>query len=414
MEVAKDVAGLPGWGGIPHLEAVIECPAYSRGGVLIDRPGYHAGACLWYHPAAGLKVPPVPPVPPTEDVDRAKALLLVELYGDFPFEDDASRAHALAALLLPFIRQMIDGPTPLHLLDAPVEGTGKTLLANCMGVVVTGRDVESIAEGRDDEEWRKRITSILAEGPTFILLDNINRTLDSGALASALTARTWKDRILGSTKTISLPNAAVWLASGNNTKMSRELIRRTVWCRLDSRTDAPWERSDFRHANLFTWTKENRGQLVWAALVLCQAWVAAGRPKGKEVLGMYESWAETMGGILQVIGVPGLLTNADKFRKASGDMSNEWRSFVVSWWQKFADNPVGVRELFLLAAGEQMLDSVLGDKGERSQRTRLGRALGKMRERVIGDLCIKDCGEDHSATQKYRLEPTGDMRWEEV
>ena len=38
--------------------------------------------------------------------------------------------------------------------------------------------------------------------------------------------------------------------------------------------------------------KANRGQLVWAALTLCQAWVAAGKPPGKETLGMFEAWAE--------------------------------------------------------------------------------------------------------------------------
>src|SRR5207244_2518221 len=102
-----------------------------------------------------------------------------------------------------------------------------------------------------------------------------------------------------------LPNRAVWLASGNNTKLSRELIRRTLWCRLDARVDAPWERSEFRHPHLIRWAKENRGALVHAALTLCQAWVAAGRPAGQRTLGMFEGWAEVVGGVLEVAGVPG-------------------------------------------------------------------------------------------------------------
>src|SRR5262249_46038918 len=158
---------------------------------------------------------------------QARRLLLEELLGDFPFRDDASRAHALAALLLPFVRHLIDGPTPLHLLDAPVEGTGKTLLAAVIALVATGRSAEALAEGSGDEEWRKRLTAVLAEGPTFILLDNLRRVLDSGALAAALTAVVWKDRLLGFSKMAVLPNTAVWLASGNNTSLSRELIRRT-------------------------------------------------------------------------------------------------------------------------------------------------------------------------------------------
>jgi putative DNA primase/helicase len=140
---------------------------------------------------------------------RAAITLLPELLGDFTFKDPASRAHAFAAIVLPFVRQMIDGPTPLHLLDAPVEGTGKTLLASAISLISTGRDAQTIPDAGNEEEWRKRITAILLDAPTFILLDNLNRTPDSSALAAALTTRSWKDRLLGYSKTVNLPNRAV-------------------------------------------------------------------------------------------------------------------------------------------------------------------------------------------------------------
>jgi hypothetical protein len=329
--------------------------------------------------------------------------LLVELLGDFPFKDQASRAHALAAMILPFMRPLVDGPTPLHLLDAPVEGTGKTLLGTIITLIATGREAEVIAEGESDEEWRKRITAVLAEGPTFILLDNLKRTLDSGAVASVLTSTVWKDRILGYSKTARLPNIAVWLASGNNTRLSRELIRRTLLSRVDARVDAPWERTEFRHPNLIAWTKENRGRLIGAVLTLCQAWVAAGRPAGKQTLGMFESWAQVIGGILDVAGVPGLLANAREFRATRVDQVSEWRAFIEAWWHQYGINPVGVAGLFALATDQKLLDSVLGDKGERSQRTKLGFALAAAVDRVFGDYRVEQGGEDHSKRQQYRL-----------
>jgi hypothetical protein len=404
LEVVKDLATLPEWQDIPILEAVVETPVFTNRGELIRSPGFHPGARLWYHPAANLHVPDVPSIPSTADIERARHLMLTELLGDFPFENDASRAHALAALLLPFVRATIDGPTPLHLFDAPAEGTGKTLLASCLSEVCTGRPVEAIAEASDDEEWRKRITAVLIEGPTIILLDNLNRILDAGALASVLTSRVWKDRVLGVSKTVRAPNLAVWLASGNNTRLSRELIRRTVWCRLDARTDAPWERTGFRHKNLMKWVKQHRGELVWAALVLCQAWIAAGRLPGTQTLGMFESWAETMGGILQVAGVTGLLTNATTFRQQATDKAGDWREFVVAWWQQFAGERVGVHALFELAEREQLLGSVLGDKQGRAAQTRLGMALAKMRGRVIGSYRILADDDDHKGRRTYRLE----------
>jgi hypothetical protein len=404
-EVVRDVRAMPAFPGIPPVRAVVECPTFSHDGELVVTPGYHAGARLLYHPAPGLAVPEVSERPTAEEVKEARRLLMDELYGDFPFVDAASKAHAITATIQPFARPMIDGPTPQTLYDAPVEGTGKTLCVTCATLVATGREPEAISEARDDDEWRKRITATLSESPTFVFLDNINRTLDSGALASALTATTWKDRILGVSRTIRVPNTATWLASGNNTRLSRELIRRTLWCRLDAKQDAPWERTTFRHPRLIVWAKENRGKLVWAVLTLCRAWIVAGRPKGKQTLGMFESWAEVMGGVLDVAGIPGLLANAKDFRKAAADQTDEWRAFVAAWWAKHGRESVGVQQLFELAKGQCLLDSVLGDREERSQRTRLGWAMRKARDRVCGAYRIEYRGEDNSDRAQYGLTP---------
>jgi len=409
-EVVEDLASLPDWPGLPVIDRIAESPTFSAAGQLIDRPGFHADARLWYAPAPGLTVPPVPEAPTQAEIERARHWLLVELFGDFPFVGDASRAHALAALLLPLVRDMIDGPTPLHLLDAPTEGTGKTLLASAIAIVTTGRDVEAVAEAHNDDEWRKRFTATLSEAPTLVLLDNINKTLDSGALAAVLTARVWKDRLLGVSKTLTLPNSAVWLASGNNTRLSRELIRRTLWCRLDSKTEAPWERTEFRHPNLIPWAKEHRGQLLWAALTLCRAWIAAGRPPGSQTLGMFEAWAEVIGGILDVAGVPGLLANAKEFRAQRADAESEWKAFVAAWWEKYRNLPVGVAKLFALATEQLLLDSVLGDRGERSQRSLLGRALLKAADRLVGGFQISRAGTDHRNCQLYRLDKVTDAQ----
>jgi len=405
LEVVKDLANLPEWPGVPIIDTVIECPAFDRTGVLVATPGFHPVSRLWYRPAKDLQVPPVPAAPSAAEVVRARDWLAVELLGDFPFQEEASKAHALAALLLPFVRLLIDGPTPLHLFDAPTEGTGKTLLAKAITLVAIGREAESMAEGTADEEWRKRITAMLAGGPTFVLLDNVNRALDSGALASALTTTGWTDRILGLTKMATLPNTAVWLASGNNTTLSRELIRRTLWCRLDAKVEAPHERRGFRHPNLLRWAKEHRGELVAAALTLAQAWLAAGRPPGPQTLGMFESWAEVIGGILEVAGVPGLLGNAQTFRGTRADRTGEWRAFILAWWQRYGTDEVGVEELFTLVTQDHLLDSVLGEGNDKSQRSRLGRALVRAAERVVGGFRLERAKEDHKGRQRYRLEP---------
>jgi len=198
VPVVTDVQSLGHWPDIPPLKGIVEAPTFGPDGSLLTAPGYHPSAQLWFHCEPGFAVPPVSQTPSADEVRAARDLLLDELLRDFPFVDEASRAHALAAMLLPFVRDLVDGLTPLHVVEAPTPGTGKGLLVEVICIPATGRGAEVMAEGRDDDEWRKRITAALVKGSPFILIDNVSRRLDSGALAAALTATpAWTDRILG-------------------------------------------------------------------------------------------------------------------------------------------------------------------------------------------------------------------------
>lgn len=403
MEVVKDLATLPRWDRVPTIRAVVETPVFARDGTLVRTPGYHAAARVWYAPADGFEVPAVPERPTDGEIAAARDLIHSDLLGDFPFADDASRAHAVAMLLLAFVRALVDGPTPFHLVDAPTEGTGKTLLIKVLLGIVFGRDTPPIPEAENDGEWRKRLTAALVEGRPVLFLDNLNRTLDSGSLASALTTETWSDRLLGVSKMVQVPNRAVWIGSGNNTTLSRELVRRTLWCRLDAGVERPSERTVFRHPKLLAWTRANRGRLVAAALTLVQAWMSRGRPPGTQTMGMYESWAETIGGILEVAGIPWLLTNREAFQSSHQAGTDDWPAFLIAWWAAHRDRPVGVAELYQIAVAQLLLDGVLLDGGERSQRTRLGTALTKQVNRVNGPFRIENADPDHSGRRRYWL-----------
>jgi hypothetical protein len=101
----------------------------------VRRPGYHAASRLYYAPTDPSMVTiALPDEVTTEDVWEARNLLENELLGDFPFDGQASRANALGAMLVPFLRDSIEGPTPLHLIDKPEAGTGAGLLAACISI----------------------------------------------------------------------------------------------------------------------------------------------------------------------------------------------------------------------------------------------------------------------------------------
>src|SRR5262249_39914663 len=159
--------------------------------------------------------------------------------------------------------------------------------------------------------------------------------------AAALTATSWTDRFLGSSRLLEAPVRTVWLATGNNVRLSDELARRTIWVRLDSGRARPWERSGFRHPDLRGWARDERPRRTAAARTLVQAWVAAGRPPGRATLGSFESWAGVMSGLLAVAGVPGLLENAAALYEQVEDEEADWPALLERWAAARGDRPVG-------------------------------------------------------------------------
>jgi hypothetical protein len=300
---------------------------------------------------------------------------------------------------------MIDGPTPLHLIEKPTPGTGATLMVDAIATILTGTGASVMHEGQDDEEWRKRLTAKLRQVPSLVLIDNLRHELDSSALAAALTAPFWEDRILGASEITRLPVRCLWIATGNNPEVSNEMARRLVRIRLDAGSDQPWRRGTFRHPDLMRWVRANRAQLVVACLTLCRAWIAAGRPRGTRRIGSYEAWAEVMGGVLGVAGVKGFLGNLDDILAAADGEGLAWRAFVGVWWDRHGTAMVSTSDL-LGAALVTDPPLPLGSGGDHSRRICLGKALGRMRDRVFrldsATVRVEAVGIRHQA-QRWRL-----------
>ena len=410
-DVVEDMLALEA--PLPVLKGLTATPVFAADGTLVSSAGYHAATRL-YHEPSSESIPTVPESPTRLDVERAKRLLLDDWMTDFPFVDDSSRAHAVGAALLPIVREFIQGPTPLHVVDAPTEGTGKGYLAKSVGIVVTGREPSVMTVGRSEDEIRKRLTASLRDGLPLIILDNLDRRLESASLAAVLTTAVWKDRLLGKSKMIVVPNRALWLATGNNVALNGEMTRRSVWIRLDAKQDRPFERTGFKHDPLLPWVYENRAQLVWALLVLVRHWIAQGRPAWSgQGLGTFEDWTRVVGGILTTAGIAGFLANRDELHRRVDRESEEWRAFVGCWWDRHADAAVRGGVLYDLACEWELLPSVFelarDDAKERSLRTRFGIALKKRIDRRYGEYFIIDMG--HDSAQKgavYRLEPAAD------
>jgi putative DNA primase/helicase len=402
VAVAKNILASPTL-PLPLLERVVDIPVFGRNSILCEKPGYYPASRIYYQPAPSLRIPSITPRPSAACIKSAKDLLCRELLGDFPFVGESGIAHALACMLQPFVRELIDGPTPLHLIEKPAAGTGGTLLAGLLMLPAAGSGLPAMTLGQEEGEARKRITAVLAETPTAVLFDNISK-IDSEALSAALTAPRWRDRQLGTSRIIEVPVRCVWLATANNPAVSFEISRRSIRIRLDARIEKPWTRQAFRHSNISGWAIEHRGDLVAAALTLVYGWMNDGRrPGSNRRLGSFESWSGVMGGILESAGVNGFLADHDAFRSDSPDHeSQSWVELLERWWQSYGSEPVGVQDIWGLAAvgAESVID--LGFGSERSQRTKLGLLLARMRDRVLADYRISAAGRVQGA-QRWRL-----------
>jgi hypothetical protein len=403
-EIPGDMLALPDR-GLPVLAEVIGAPVFGREGRLIDAPGYHADERLWYEPSGPLDLSGLPERPTAEQLAAARSLLLDDLLVDFPFIGESERAHALAALVQPAARRMIGGPTPMYLVEAPRIASGKGKFCNLVSIVHTGQECHITTLPGDDDEARKRITAELALGRPIILLDNADekRRLHYPSLAAVLTASSWSDRLLGESQMLSLPNRATWLMTANNPSLSLELARRCMRIRIDPKMERPWWRDGFKHDPIIDWAKERRADLLCAVLTLIQAWIAVGRPLHKKRMGSFENWSAVIGGILEVAGVSGFLGDLESLYDTADTTGNEWRQFIVAWWDAFADHEVTVKQLLELALDQDLLGTVIGDKSFRSQLTRLGQGLSSVREQQIGKWRVLARIDSHTKTATYRL-----------
>ncbi len=343
--VVEDAMALGQW-EVPPIEAIVETPILRPDGTIFNEEGYDAQTRLYYHPATGFEMPAVSEHPTRVEVEKALATI-DEAIGEFPFADEASAANARGLLLTPIIRQAIQGCVPLALIDKPQMGTGGSLFAEVASYIGIGRHAEMLGQPAHEDEWRKQITAKLDAGASMVTIDNVDEPLTSSNLSRALTARTWTDRRLGRSEEITLAQRATWLATGNNIGLGGDISRRCFWVRLDAQQAKPWEREGFRHPNLMAWVESHRGELVHALLTVARSWYTAGCPKDESLprLGSFESWAETVGGMLAHAGIRGFLSNLDELYETADSETEEWTGFLEAWQSRLGEQALTARAL---------------------------------------------------------------------
>jgi hypothetical protein len=405
------VAARGEWPALPSLEAVVESPVLRPDGSILDVAGYDPQTGLLYEPNAAF--PPVPARPTLHDA-RAAAELLLDLVADFPFASDPHKAAWLAGLLTTLGRFAIDGPCPLFLFEAPAAGSGKSLLADVIAGIRDGREMTRKDYPERSEGLPKVVTAIAMAGDPIVLFDNIASTFGGSALDSVLTARTWKDRILGQSQmTADLPLLTVWFGTANNVSLRGDIVRRIVPCRLEPNVERPEERTQFRYPKLFQHVRVNRPRLVVAALSLLRAYVVAGRPVQQvPQFGSYEAWSDLIrSAIVWATGIDPCASRDDL--RAADDAAESGAAVVLGW----TELPYGTSKghtaseaLKLLREHPEKLDTLRqavmswSKNDELPSQKSVGNRLKALRGRVFGGNHL--VSTPYQGTQVWVVRPT--------
>lgn len=403
VQVASDL-----W-PFPVLDRIVSTPVFAVDGSLRSEPGYHAASRSLYVPPEGLIVPTVAQHPTKRDVARAKQLL-DDLFCDFAFVDDADKAHTWAMLLQPFARELIRGVTPLYGVEAPKQGTGKTVLVHTALAPAVG-DVPSYAEPHGDEEMEKRLTASFLNAEPVVFFDNVVRTVAYPSLASALTKSQWQGRVLGQSQSMQARVLCTWAMTANNPQYSDDIARRVARIRLDAKVQDPHRRSNFAHS-LPSDAVRMRGDLIWAACVLIRAWVVVGRPAPAEQvpgLASYGPWRRVIGGILGLHAVPGFLGNLPA-ADAADDITPEQEAleFICRVAVKKLDGePFNSSEVLHYVEAEPDVATVIQPGSREPLSGRLGKFLRAHKGQHVNGYRLERSGKRGRGGYRWQFVPVG-------
>jgi DNA polymerase I-like protein with 3'-5' exonuclease and polymerase domains len=394
------------------LDRISRAPFVRPDGTIVTEPGYDRATRTLLTPDPAFKDLEIPESPTAEEVAAARSLILDEWLGDFPLDGEADRANLLALVVTPAIRGLCP-KVPLAVIDGLQMGVGKNLLADSLLTVYTGKAAEPMNWVSEPEELRKQITSAFRTGAEFFVFDEAH-TIEGTALAQALTAETWQDRILGVSTMAYFPNRVTWISLGNQVNVRGDLTRRVYRIALRPRYADPQDRdtSMFRHPDLGSWTRANRRELMTAILVLVRAWFAAGSPYPARGVsfGSFETWERITGGIVQAAGMTGFLDNLKVWRSESDFDSQYWVGHLTWLREKFGGQTFRTGQVKAAAINDPagyLAPPRLDDTSDKAYGKMLGEAYSRLRDRRYGGLYIERVSSAHGHISQWAVREEG-------
>lgn len=384
----------------PPLTGVLSTPTLRGDGSILQAEGYDARSALLLD-FGGFVFPEIPEAPSRDDATAALHDLL-EAVSTFDTVADVDGAVIVSAILTALVRRSL--PTaPLHAVTAHTAGSGKSMLADLVALIATGRICPVISGGQSSEELEKRLGAAFLHGDAILSLDNLEHPLTSDFLAQTLTQEAVKVRVLGMSKLHEVPTGAMLMATGNNLRIAGDLTRRCLVIRLDPDHEQPELRQFQRDGRAYVLSR--RAHLVKAALTIMRAHACAGRPAACPPLGSFEHWSIMVRDAIVWAGGADPALSLETAR--AGDPEREvLRTLMWAWAEAFQGERTGVADAILASQYKpgfrDALLAVAAERGDVNAR-RLGRWLAKVAGRRLDGARFVQDGQRHGSAL-WRLE----------
>lgn len=415
--IAQMILARRHWPEIPRLAGIVHAPVCTPVGKLIENPGLDPETWL-YVASAAADLPgysrPQWKHPRVEGKSKGiQALeILLGLTGEFPFVSDADRAAFIAAILAGLLRTLLPS-CPWFCITAPAPGTGKTLLAEMVAMIVNGRRPAVFSLGGDEAETEKRLGGIFLSGASVAIADNIETTMGGVLPCQVSSQPEILIRPLGGSQMVSVSTRVLMLATGNNLAVVGDLKRRVFLVRLDAKHERPEQRKF--EENILDVVKSRRGEFVRAALHITQAYIEAGAPDVKAApFGSFDDFDRMVRRPLIWLGMPDPLSAAESLRDMDPDLET-MRTMFEAWHALFGSDAVTAAEvvdrgmeyqtLSQRHANPELYDALQVACSEKPNTRRLGGWLKRHRDRIIDGFQLVMAGHDgHAKVGRWRVQ----------
>lgn len=305
---------------LPTITLMSRCPVLVRDGdrVKLLGPGWHPnrGGTLITEDFTRIPL----------DLKTATALLGDCLLKDFRFSTNADRARAVAAILAPALRfgGLIQGDTPMVLVAADQQGAGKSLLCHLIATVY-GVSYEMVTQRQGGVgSFDESVDQALASGSPLVFLDNLKGCVDSPRLEAILTARrpiACRIPNVGSV-TVDTSNVVVF-GTTNDATISPDLASRSLVIEL-LKQPAGYPFSDYGTSGIVSHVQQIRHAYLSAIVTVIEEWGKQSFPIADGAKHRMDGWAKSVGGILNMLGLPDFCTGNDASQLFRSEPLIDW------------------------------------------------------------------------------------------